>query len=700
MPTSAELVDQAIKQHQSGRLSEADSSYAQALTQDPHNADALYLRGVLLGQLHNLDAAIDHLNRALELTPDSADVRNAIGNIYLQTDRLDEAAAAFEAALQINPKYVEVRYNLGNVRYRQGNLDEAVRCFKRTLARKPKFVDAHINLGNVYLDMGKPDDARKSLERAIKYEPNSAKAHHNLGNLCRDQNDQDAALQHYQAAINANPAFVEAIVAKAISEQLMGRYEDAVQTYEDAYSVTQDPYHKLSRGLALPVIPDSTDQINQARSRLRHELDQCVLRPYSLEELADRCRCPSFYLAYHGLNERDTLSTIAKKFVHACPDLAWTAPHVSEDADGPDERIRIGFISTFLGRHTIGRFTGGIIRNLDRSKFHVTVIVPPDRVSQVSDWVTPADDVVTLSMNLRNDRRRIADQRLDVLYYPDIGMNAHTYLLAFSRLARVQSVTWGHPITTGIPNMDYFLIGNIMEVDDARDHYSEQLLRFPSLTTYYPRPMLPPSSINRSTFGFSDDQHLYFCPQTSFKFHPNYDAMLMSVLEHDPKGVLVVPTGSYRGWDDRLRARWNRVSPRVNDRIAFLPKMPNAQFMSFMAGADVLLDTPVFGGGSTAFEAINAGAAIVTLPPRYMRGRVTQGLFRTIGVTDCIAESPNDYVNIAFRLANDRDWRHHVACSIQQSGHQVFEQQAALRDMERFFITVSSQQPTESAFMD
>ena len=64
-------------------------------------------------------------------------------------------------------------------------------------------------------------------------------------------------------------------------------------------------------------------------------------------------------------------------------------------------------------------------------------------------------------------------------------MDIRTYFLAFSRLARVQCVTWGHPDTTGIPNMDYFISSNLIEPKEADEHYSEKLQRLNVLPTFY-----------------------------------------------------------------------------------------------------------------------------------------------------------------------------------------------------------------------
>ena len=72
-----------------------------------------------------------------------------------------------------------------------------------------------------------------------------------------------------------------------------------------------------------------------------------------------------------------------------------------------------------------------------------------------------ADEVVPLPQDLASCRERIQAWSLDVLVYPEIGMDPVAFFLAFARLAPVQAVWWGHPDTTGIPTIDYFISSDV-----------------------------------------------------------------------------------------------------------------------------------------------------------------------------------------------------------------------------------------------
>ncbi len=102
--------------------------------------------------------------------------------------------------------------------------------------------------------------------------------------------------------------------------------------------------------------------------------------------------------------------------------------------------------------------------------------IAPLRNDAVSERIrNAADRMIDLDPDYRQARRQIAALELDILFYQDIGMEPTSYLLACSRLAPVQCLSFGHPNTTGIPNMDYFISNDLFEPEDAASHYSETL---------------------------------------------------------------------------------------------------------------------------------------------------------------------------------------------------------------------------------
>ena len=217
------------------------------------------------------------------------------------------------------------------------------------------------------------------------------------------------------------------------------------------------------------------------------------------------------------------------------------------------------------------------------------VITTRGRQDQLSRAVeAAADDLLYLPDSFFDAQRAIGELELDLLLFADIGMDVRTYFLAFARLAPVQCVTWGHPDTTGIPNMDYFLSGEQIEPKGGAEHYSEELYQLPAPPTYYPRPEIPSGLRSRQDFGISETKTLYLCPQSAVKFHPDLDYLLAGVLREDDNAEVYVVEGAVGHWTEQLRQRWRVTIPDVAARIHVLPRQTPEDFLALQSAADVI----------------------------------------------------------------------------------------------------------------
>jgi predicted O-linked N-acetylglucosamine transferase (SPINDLY family) len=280
-------------------------------------------------------------------------------------------------------------------------------------------------------------------------------------------------------------------------------------------------------------------------------------------------------------------------------------------------------------------------------------------------------------------------------------MDSLTQTLAYSRMAPIQCVTWGHPDTTGSPAMDYFVSSQLAEPDEADGHYSERLVRLPNLGVYYIRPALSGPARTREFFGLDPARHVYLCPQTLFKFHPDFDPVLRGILEADPQGDLVVMAGRVPNWTHRLRQRWARTLGESAARVRFVAAQPNADFLQLLAQADVVLDPFPFGGGNTTYEALAVGVPVVTWPGRFLRGRLALAMYRQLGWQDCVVNSAPAYIALAVRLAIDASFRDACCAQIRAMSPVLFEDGRGVTAWEDFLrAAVDQPQPLREQSID
>ncbi len=574
-----------------------------------------------------------------------------------ETRRLAEAKALYRQALEIQPS-PEAWHGLGVLAREVGALDAAAQCLANALALEPDSPLAPDLLNeeaDILQQAGRLADAAARLQAACRLRPIDSVAWERLG----------------------------------IVQQSLGDISGASESYRHACRLAARPGARVKLATLVSPIIGSREAMEAERARVDTELDTLLADDaLHLDRPTDAAMWTNFYLAFHGKNDRALQTKYAALYRRICPSLEYVAPHcVRPRRTG--ERIRVGLLSKFFHNHSIGRTSRGLFAGFARADFEVTAIfVAPVIDDDYSRFIRQhAERSVVVPEDLADARRLIEALELDVLFYQDIGMEPFSYFLAFSRLARVQCVSFGHPDTTGIPTMDYFVSSDLYETQAAQTHYSETLflLRDLGSLAYYYRPPALQQGRPRASFGLAAADHLYICPQNLFKFHPDMDALIAGILRRDPDGKLVVIEGRIETWTGLLRRRWAAVMPDVLDRIVFLPRQASPDYVNLIGLADVMLDTMHFNGMNTSLEAFSVGTPVVTLPGEFQRGRHTQAMYRKMGITECVAVDAAHYVEIAVSLGSDHAYRQTVHQQIMLRNGVLFEDMEVVRQFESFF---------------
>lgn len=638
------------------REGEALASYRQAVALDPDDPESRNTLGCALHNSGQSSEALEHILYALRLAPVNAELHYNCGVFLKSLGRADEAARRYREALSLNPKHATAGNNLGGILHAQGRLEEAVACFRRILEFRPEDAQVWSNLGVSLQALRQVDEAELCLLHAISLNQQDFHAHSNLALILREK----------------------------------GRLEASMASSERALAIRDNLGERIRLATLLPVVAQSADEISAWRRHFDAGVSELLVLGGVLDDPLREVGVCNFNLAYQPECNKGLQEKAARLYSAVFPTLLYTAPHCHRPSQSSGGRIKVGFISKFMYDHSIGKTTRGLLANVARDRFHVSALfVPPFVEDSMSNSIrASADDFVMLPNALEAAREKIAALKLDILFYQDIGMDAYTYFLAFSRLAPVQCVSFGHPDTTGIPNMDYWVSSENFEPEGVAAHYSEKLflLRNIGSLAYYYRPTLRQPGKVRSDFGLPDDSHLYLCPQSLFKLHPDFDAILAGILRGDPQGDVLLIEARTSAWGELLRQRFQKTIPDVAGRIRFLSGMSQEDFLTLIALCDVMLDTPYFNGMNTSLEAFAVGTPVVTMPTSLQRGRHTFGMYKHMGINNCIARTPEEYVNVSLKLGNDSDFRNTVKAKILSRSSVLYEDMEVVREFERFFI--------------
>jgi predicted O-linked N-acetylglucosamine transferase (SPINDLY family) len=579
---------------------------------------------------------------------------------------------------------------------RARNFAAAAELCRKSIARGDDVALANRMLASCLHDLGvmlwlegREDAAEQQFRAAVAAEPRHVDALNNLGAILQIARRYDEAIALYRQGLQADPSNLRVLENLAKLQQHLGRLEEASRTLDELVRLSGAdcaPYLIKQALLIHKVAPDA-----QYPARVRERVTaKLAAIESSGARMPSPLRFPSTYfpLSYHGIGNKALVQQLARVHLKAAPSLEWRAPHVASWT-GPKQRIKVGLASQFFRGHSIGNTSRGLIEELDRSRHEVFLIrlgaSRPDAVASGMD--AAADHVITLPYDDLNKAREIvARLGLDILFYQDIGLEPISYFLAFSRLAPVQCTSFGHPDTTGIPNLDYFISSTNYEVDGAEDDYSERLMLIPGAGTlsYYHRPP-PPSDRGRESFGLAASDPVYLCPQALYKIHPAMDALFAGILAKDPNAKIVFIDPC----DEDLRpALERRLSPLLGEamrRVVFVEQLRYRDFLALIACCDVMLDTPHFNGQNTTLEAFAMAVPVVTLPGRLQRERHAYGMYRAMDFMDLVANSPEQYVALAVRVATDEAYRHACSARIRESCSVLFENRDFVRQMEDVF---------------
>jgi tetratricopeptide (TPR) repeat protein len=205
MSSPADLLGNAHRLRQAGRLAEAEIVCRNLIASNRNNLDAWQLLGELALQAANYDAAVNFGDQAIQLSPDFVSAYVIRAQAFNAQKKFDQAIDSLRQALVLAPESPELHCELGNAFLVQQQFDEAIRCYRRALALKPDWPEMHFNIAAALDDKGLPSEAIQEYGRALELRPSYADAHFNLGVILAKQGRIDEASIHYREAIQLQP---------------------------------------------------------------------------------------------------------------------------------------------------------------------------------------------------------------------------------------------------------------------------------------------------------------------------------------------------------------------------------------------------------------------------------------------------------------------------------------------------------------
>lgn len=749
--TRKKMIVEALELENYQRYEEAESKYIEILKWEQNQPEILFNLGMLYYKTNRYQQALDLLLRSLGLKPTKVPhlYYYSIGQVLEKIGAFSQAIQAYQQAIALESKCVDAYNNLGNILLNSGELDQAESIYQQAIIENPEHFGSYLNLGNVLMERHQPDKAVEIYKKALSLkprdpdiiynlalaldtnnEPAQAALHYGYAHYRRGQyqeaidqyqqfletqtgdlylylalaqcyhniNQHEETLKTYQEGIKLYPKSTELYFSFALALQDFGRTQEAIAVLTEASQLLPEFFNlKIEKQRMLPVVYETEEEVDFYRHRFIQGLEELV-QQISLDTPESRRSAlvgvgshTNFYLQYQGKNDLE-LQKQYGQFVSRVMSASypqWVKPLTMPPRDR-NGKIRIGYVSQFLKQHTVGKLVLGWFRNYNREEFEIYCYYTArshDLLSQ--QFLLHSDFFHHIPEDLEALCEQILADQLHILIYTDLGMDPQMTQMAGLRLAPVQCTTWGHPITSGLPTIDYFLSSDLMEPENAENHYSEQLIRLPNVGFSYSKPILPELTKTRSDFQVRDDAVLYLSCQSLYKYLPQYDYVFAAIAQQVPQAQFAFLSHQSFHITEKLRQRLKRAFASIGlnseDYCVILPRLSWTEYLNLNLTSDVFLDTFSWSGGNTTLEAIACKLPVVTCPGDFMRGRHSYGILRMLGVTDTIAESEAQYIKIAVKLGRDREWRDSIVERMMQRHSYLYDDQTCVEALEAFY---------------
>ncbi len=723
-----------------GNFDEADAFFIVAYKIDSKNIDALNLLGIRSYQKQDLQQALIWLNQANLLQADSPHTLNTLGLTYIALgeyqkalEHLDlaithdfsipeihnnrghalkglkqhsRALEAFNQAIKLRPNYSEALNNMGVILLEDGQMETAIQCFKNAIHINQNFSEAFNNLGNALTEIGRYELSFDAFKQAIKINSQYIDAYINFGNSLKRAKQYTTAIQCYERALSMNHSNGKIYNLLGETYYDIGNLDLSKENFGKACELA--PHNDALRiALAISQIPKvakSAMELNDSRVNFANQLK--ILKDLSKDihtdvELVSKLisRHP-FHLAYQEENNKDLIA----QFGLICIEQAKKIQSVINTQifrANKSQKIQLGIISSYFCDHPVWHaITKGLVENLDSNLFEIHIFNAAGSEDQ---------ETVLAQQKSRSYLRHagsneglinaIIQRNLDVLLYPEIGMNPTIKTLACLRLAPLQIASWGHPETTGLPTIDFFISGKAFEPNGYPENYSEHIMALPNLGTYFKWEHIVAANVDINALGLDQSAPFLICAGSPSKYSPENDYVFVEIAKRLGKCQFVL-FNFQSELSSLLKTRLNQAFLDANlnpeDFIRFIPFLPKDSFYGLMLKSTLYLDTIGFSGFNTAMQAIDCELPIVTLEGKYMRGRFAAGILNSMNLGNLVCKSHQEYVDRTIQLIEEKEVLHAYKKSIADAKMGLIEDMEPIKAFESFLMSTIHKNPQEA----
>jgi predicted O-linked N-acetylglucosamine transferase (SPINDLY family) len=387
---------------------------------------------------------------------------------------------------------------------------------------------------------------------------------------------------------------------------------------------------------------------------------QPALRHYAIDDRQFPIEEETAFAYFHATYADPDKDRKLRDVINACVQKTFRYGYQNP---APDFRRILVISANMSMSHPIYRCLAPMLHAL-KPDYHLTLFhINPSQENKVDRVLF--DEVINYErQNIFTQEmlENILHKNFGVAIFSDIGLNRPSLIMANLRLAPIQITTYGHPVSSGDTQIDYFIGGEDVEPTNAQRFFSEKLRLIPGLGVepVYPdyTPQFPPKAYEWIEIGLSWGELKYNYPHLM---------RLKKIQEQVKKPLRFHFIGISATRLTFINARKDLQAMFGESCVHVSPFMPNADYMRQIEACDVLLDSFHFGSYTRVVDSLYCHKPMVALMGDRSYNRLAGALLRQAGFPELVAATTEEYVSIAVRLIEDEEWRDEIVRKIKNT---------------------------------
>lgn len=335
-------------------------------------------------------------------------------------------------------------------------------------------------------------------------------------------------------------------------------------------------------------------------------------------------------------------------------------------------RLRIGIIQRDFESQAETHATLPLFEELDPERFEVILFTYVNSFSLLEEYCRQKSAGFQVLPNaLPAQLEMLRKAALDVVVF-STNLTAECNVvtrLALHRVAPLQVATNASVSTTGLPEIDLFLSGDLATTERSATHFTERLGCLPGPSHVFnfevdrAEGQMP---CTRADFGLSENECVFVSTANFRKITPEVQQVWARILAAVPGSSLLLhpfhspqPEGHaiqlfHAGFESALWREGVDVARVVASTVAFTSR---ADVEGLVGLGDIFLDPFPFSAVEALADPLRLGLPVVTLSGGMLRSRTGASLLRSLESGDLVQNSLAGYHSLAVRLATDAVYR-------------------------------------------